>query len=86
VGTPEPETVARAGRARGRLVMVMVTVPVPREGLDGIQQRLYAVALGLRSLRTGAVPETVAGDLERLEMEVDGLIREVRSLASGRPR
>ena len=58
------------------------TVPVPRDRLDAIQQRLFAVALGLRSLRTGAGDEVVAQELERLEVEVDGLIQEVRSRAS----
>jgi hypothetical protein len=65
--------------------MAAGTVPVPRERLDAIQQRLFVVALGLRSLRTGAVDESVARELERLEVEVDALIREVRSRASVRP-
>jgi cob(I)alamin adenosyltransferase len=58
------------------------TVPIPREGLDAIQQRLFAVALGLRSLRDDAGNGILAQELERLEAEVDGLIREVRSRAS----
>ena len=62
-----------------------VTVPVPLENLDGIQQRLFAVALGLRSLRTSVVDETVAREVEQLEVEVDALIREVRCRASVRP-
>ena len=60
------------------------TVRVPREGLDEMQQRLFAVGLGLRSLQTSAVDETVLPELKRLEMEVDGLIRVVRCRASGR--
>ena len=58
--------------------MAAGTVQVSPEGLDAIQQRLFAIALGLHSLQAGAVDETVAQELERLEMEVDGLIREVR--------
>ncbi len=65
--------------------MAAGTVPVSREGLDAIQQRLFAVALGLRSLQTSAVDETVTRELERLEVEVDGIIREVRCCASVRP-
>jgi hypothetical protein len=57
-------------------------VPIPREWLDAIQQRLFAVALGARSLRDDAGNDIVARELERLELEVDGLIREVRSRAS----
>ncbi len=64
-------------------------VPVPREvldeGLDAIQQGLFAVALRLRSLQISAVDEAAARELERLEIEVDGLIRQVRCRASGRP-
>jgi len=71
--------------ARSEMVTAAGTVPVPREGLDAIQQRLFAVALGLRSLQASAVDETVARELERLEMEVDELIREVRCRASVRP-
>jgi len=65
--------------------MAAETVPVPLERLDAIQQRLFVIALGLRSLQTSAVDETVAQELERLEVEVDGLIREVRCRASVRP-
>jgi hypothetical protein len=57
-------------------------VMVSRDGLDAIQQRLFAVALGIRSLRAGAEDKMVAEELERLEGEVDGLIREVRCRAS----
>jgi hypothetical protein len=63
----------------------MGTVLVPRDGLDAIQQGLFAVALGLRSLRDAARDEVVARELERLEVEVDGLIQEVRSRASASP-
>jgi cob(I)alamin adenosyltransferase len=62
--------------------MAVVTVPVPSAGLDAIQQGLFAVALGLRSLRDGARDDVVARELERLEAEVDELIQEVRSRAS----
>lgn len=65
-------------RAAGR-------VSVSLERLDEIQQRLFAVALGIRTLQTGAVDGEVARELERLEIEVDGLIREVRYWASGLP-
>lgn len=65
--------------------MAAVTVPVPREGLDAIQQRLFALALGLRSLQARVGNESVIRELERLEGEVDVLIREVRSRASARP-
>ena len=56
-------------------------VPVSLERLDAIQQRLFAIALGIRSLRASEADATVAQELERLETEVDGLIREVRSRA-----
>lgn len=62
------------------------TVMVPTAGLDAIQQRLFAIALGLRTLRTGAGPGTVADELERLEAEVDVVIRDVRDRASGPSR
>lgn len=65
--------------------MAVGTVPVSLERLDEIQQRLFAIALGLRSLQTSVADETVAHDLERLEGQVDGLIREVRSRASAPP-
>jgi cob(I)alamin adenosyltransferase len=58
------------------------TAPITREELDAIQQRLFAVALGLRSLRDASGAETLVRELERLEASVDGLIREVRSRAS----
>ncbi len=65
--------------------MAAGAVLVPLERLDAIQQRLFVVALRLRSLQTSAVDTTVMQELERLEVEVDGLIREVRSRASVRP-
>jgi hypothetical protein len=49
--------------------------------LDAIQQRLFAVALGLRSLRTAASDRDVEAELARLEDEVDGVIRDVRARA-----
>lgn len=62
--------------------MATGTVPVSLTRLDAIQQRLFAVALGIRSLQARAADETVARELERLEKEIDGLIREIRSRAS----
>jgi cob(I)alamin adenosyltransferase len=61
------------------------TVPVSRDVLDTIQQRLFAVVLHLHSLRAGEDDDAVARKLEYLEIEVDGLIREVRSHASAHP-
>jgi cob(I)alamin adenosyltransferase len=58
------------------------TVRVPRDSLDGIQQRLFAIALHLHSLRADEGDETVAEKLHHLEVEVDRLIREVRSHAA----
>jgi hypothetical protein len=55
-----------------------------REGalaLDAIQQRLFAVALGLRSLRTTASDGDVEAELARLEGEIDGVIKDVRARA-----
>jgi hypothetical protein len=49
--------------------------------LDAIQQRLFAVALGLRSLRTTASDGDVEAELARLEGEVDGVIKDVRARA-----
>jgi hypothetical protein len=49
--------------------------------LDAIQQRLFAVALGLRSLRSTASDGDVAAELARLEGEVDGVIKDVRARA-----
>jgi hypothetical protein len=49
--------------------------------LDAIQQRLFAVALGLRSLRTTVSDDEVAAELARLEDEVDGVIKDVRARA-----
>ena len=62
------------------------TVRVPTAGLDAIQQSLFAIALGLRTLRTGAGIGTIADELERLEAEVDVVIRDVRDRASGPSR
>jgi hypothetical protein len=49
--------------------------------LDAIQQRLFAVALGVRSLRSTASDGDVAAELARLEGEIDGVIRDVRARA-----
>jgi hypothetical protein len=49
--------------------------------LDAIQQRLFAVALGLRSLRTTASDGDVEAELARLEGEVDDVIKDVRARA-----
>jgi hypothetical protein len=49
--------------------------------LDAIQQRLFAVALGLRSLRSTASDGDVAAELARLEGEIDGAIKDVRARA-----
>jgi hypothetical protein len=66
------------------MAMTAGTVLISRVGLDEIQQHLFAIALGLRSLQTSAADESVARELERIEMEVDALIREVRCHASAR--
>jgi hypothetical protein len=50
-------------------------------GLDAIQQRLFAVALGVRSLRATASDGDVAAELARLEGEIDGVIKVVRARA-----
>jgi hypothetical protein len=49
--------------------------------LDAIQQRLFAVALSLRRLRTTAADDEVAAELTRLEGEIDGVIKDVRARA-----
>jgi hypothetical protein len=49
--------------------------------LDAVQQRLFAVALGLRSLRSKEHDGGLAAELERLEVEIDGLIKDVRARA-----
>jgi hypothetical protein len=49
--------------------------------LDAIQQRLFAVALGLRSLHTTVSDGGVAAELARLEGEIDGVIKAVRARA-----
>jgi hypothetical protein len=50
--------------------------------LDAIQQRLFAVALGVRSLRSAASDGGVAAELARLEEEIDRVIKDVRALVS----
>jgi hypothetical protein len=62
--------------------MTAVMVPVARQALDAMQQRLFAVALGLRTLRARVADDDLALEIERLETEVDGLIRTLRSQAS----
>jgi hypothetical protein len=49
--------------------------------LDAVQQRLFAVALGVRSLRSRASDGGVAAELARLEEEIDGIIKDVRARA-----
>lgn len=61
--------------------MAAVMVSVPSQMLDAMQQRLFAVALGLRSLRSRVVDEDLDLEFERLEVEIDGIIKDVRSQA-----
>lgn len=49
--------------------------------LDGVQQRLFAVALGLRRLRSRCSRTEMGAELAAIEAEVDGLIRDVRAQA-----
>jgi hypothetical protein len=51
--------------------------------LDAVQQRLFAVALGLRDLRSRIGDGGLVADLERLEEDIDALIRDVRARAIG---
>ena len=62
--------------------MTAVMVPVARQALDAMQQSLFAVALGLHTLRTRVGDDHLGVEIERLEAEVDGLIRTLRSQAS----
>ena len=62
--------------------MTAVMVPVARQAMDAMQQSLFAIALGLHTLRTRVADEDLAIEIERLETEVDGLIRTLRSQAS----
>lgn len=48
--------------------------------LDAVQQRLFVVALGLRGLRSRSGGE-LAVEVERLETEIDDLIKDVRASA-----
>lgn len=64
--------------------MTAEMVSLSRGALDEMQQRLFAVALGLGGLRRHAADEELALELERLELEVDGLIREIRERAFDR--
>jgi hypothetical protein len=49
--------------------------------LDGVQQRLFAVALGLRRLRRRCARVGAGPELTALEEAVDDLIRDVRAWA-----
>ena len=49
--------------------------------LDGVQQRLFAVALGLRRLRSRCSRTEMGAELAAIEAEVDDLIRDVRAQA-----
>lgn len=64
--------------------MTAVTVPVSLQVLDALQQRLFVIALGLRTLQAQVGHQDLAAEIERLEAEVDGLIRALRSEASSR--
>ena len=66
--------------------MTAVMVPVTRQALDAMQQSLFAVALGLHTLRTRVGDDHLAVEIERLEMEIDVLIRTLRSHAVRRNR
>jgi hypothetical protein len=62
--------------------------PLPSDGgaeldLDAVQQRLFAIALGLRSLRSTAADPADAARLEDLEGAIDELIKDVRRRALG---
>jgi hypothetical protein len=64
--------------------MTAVKVPVALQVLDAMQQHLFAIALGLRALQARVPEQDLAVELERLEGEVDSLIRVLRSEASSR--
>jgi hypothetical protein len=49
--------------------------------LDGVQQRLFAVALGLRRLRRRCARVGAGPELAALENAVDELIQDVRAWA-----
>jgi SAM-dependent MidA family methyltransferase len=66
----------------GGIGMTAVTVPVALQVLDAMQQRLFAVALGLRTLQTRVGEQDLAVEIEQLEEEIDALIRTLRSEAS----
>ncbi len=57
-------------------------MPVARQTVDAMQQSLFAIALRLHTLRTRVADEDLAVEIGRLETEVDGLIRTLRSQAS----
>jgi hypothetical protein len=60
--------------------------PEVRVALDGVQQRLFAVALGLRRLRSRCSRTDVSAELAAIEAEVDDLIRDVRAEAQPEQR
>ena len=64
--------------------MMAVTVPVSLQVLDAMQQRLFAITLGLRTLQARVGEHDLAVEIDRLEAEVDALIQVLRSEASGR--
>jgi hypothetical protein len=55
--------------------------PDIRVALDGVQQRLFAVALGLRRLRSRCSRVDLSAELAAIEADVDDLIRDVRAEA-----
>jgi two-component system, NarL family, response regulator DevR len=82
-GRPDRATPAPAGPmyARPRPTRPAVT----RGDLDAVQQRLYAIALRLGSLRVQAPDRDARVMLVRLETELGDVIREVRHLANHLP-
>jgi hypothetical protein len=58
-------------------------VTISAGALDALQQRLFAVALRLRVLRSETANERTRRELRGLEREVDALIKVVRSHAVG---
>jgi hypothetical protein len=71
---PADERDVVAGASDGRAPDVSVA-------LDGVQQRLFAVALGLRRLRSRCSRTDLSADLAAIEADVDDLIRDVRAEA-----
>ena len=50
--------------------------------LDSVQQRLFVVALGLNDVRNCVTDGTVVEELDRLELLIDEMIRDVRAGSS----